>query len=77
VTAASATTASAMAAVPAASAPATAFALRACLVDYERSSEKVFAVERRDGFLGLLIVADLRETEPARLSGESVAKQRE
>jgi hypothetical protein len=58
------------------SAPA-AFALRTRFVYDERPAEKFLAVQRRDCFFGFGVVMNLGETKPARLAGETVAKQRQ
>src|SRR5579863_7910051 len=73
---AAATTASPM---PTASAATTtaAFALRTSLIDDQSAAEELLPVERGDGFFRFGIVANLRETEPARLPGETVLQQRE
>jgi hypothetical protein len=64
--------------MPAPSATTTAaFALGARLIDDERPSEKVLAVQSRNGLFRFRVVAHLSETEPARLPGKSIAKQRE
>jgi hypothetical protein len=63
------------AATPASS--ASAFTLRARLVDYQRAAQEILAVQRRDGFFGFRIIADFRETEAARLARETVAEQRQ
>lgn len=71
--AASAPTATAVAA--ASPSATTAFALWARLVDDERSSEKVLAVQSFNGFVCVRVVADLGKTEAARLPRKPVAKQ--
>jgi hypothetical protein len=77
VTTAAPATASIAATMPStATAATTAFALRARLVDYERPSQEVLAVQSRDRLFRRRIVAHLSETEAARLPGESIAKQR-
>jgi hypothetical protein len=51
--------------------------LRASFIHDQSASEKILAVERSDCFLSLRIVANFRETEPARLAGEAIAQQGE
>jgi hypothetical protein len=57
-------------------APAT-FALWAGFIHDERTSEKVLVVQSRNRLLRFRIVANLGETEAARLPRETIAKQRE
>ena len=77
--AATATTASAEAAASTAAtsaAPTTAaFALWTGFVDNDLPAHQVLAIERLDGPVGLFIIVDLNEPEPARLTGEAVADQ--
>ena len=61
-------------AAPSATAP---FALRTRLVDNESSAEKVLAVQCCDGLFGFGIIANLGESEPARLPGKAISKQGE
>jgi RNase P/RNase MRP subunit POP5 len=75
VTAASTTTASAVAATTPAG--ATAFTLRTRFIHHQRAAQKILAVKRFDGFIRFGVVANLGETETARLSRETIAQQRE
>jgi hypothetical protein len=75
VTAASTTTASATVAATT-SAGATAFTLRTRFIHNQRAAQKIFAVERFDGFVRFGVVANFSETETARLSRETIAQQR-
>jgi hypothetical protein len=54
---------------------ATAFTLRASFVNYQRATQKIFAVEGCDCFFGFRIVTNFREAESARLTGETIAQQ--
>jgi len=78
-TAATATTASAEAAASTAAtsaAPTTAaFALWTGFVDDDLPAHQILAIQRLDGPVGLFIIVDLNEPEPARLTGEAVADQ--
>jgi hypothetical protein len=65
-------------AVPAASsAPAATFLLRASFIDDQRAAQKVFSVQRFDGFHRVGIISDFRETESARLIRKTIPQQRE
>ena len=75
VAAASAPTATAVAA--ASPSATTAFALWARLVDDERSSEKILAVQSFNCLVCFRVVADLSKTEAARLPRKPIAKQGE
>jgi hypothetical protein len=69
----------AVAAIPSASAPAAsaALTLRPRFVHYERSSEKVLAVQSFNCLVCVRVVADLSKTEAARLPRKPIAKQGE
>jgi hypothetical protein len=69
------TTASAVWA-PAAAAPST-FALRTRFIHNQRSAEEFLSVQRRDGLFGFRVILDFRKAKPARLPGETIAKQSE
>jgi hypothetical protein len=74
---ATATTASATTVAPApATTAASTFTLRPCFVDDKRAAEEFPAIQGRDGLFSLRVVANLRKAEPARLTGESIAKER-
>ena len=45
---------------------------RASFVYDQGTAEKVLAVQRGDGFIGLFIIGDFHEAEAARLSGETI-----
>jgi hypothetical protein len=74
--AAAATTASAATVAPAPATTATTLPLRPRFVDDKRAAQELAAIQSRNGLFSLRVVANLRETEPARLAGESVAKER-
>jgi len=57
--------------------PAATFALRPGFIYNQSASEKILAVERRDGLFRFSIVADFGEAEPARLPRETIAQQRQ
>jgi hypothetical protein len=73
---AAATTASATTVAPAPATTASTFPLRPCFVDDKRAAEEFPAIQSRDGLFSLRVVANLREAEAARLTGESIAKER-
>jgi hypothetical protein len=73
--ASAAPTSATVAATP--SARAAAFPLRTRFVDDQSAAEKILAVERFDCFVRLGVVANLGETESARLSRETIAQKRE
>jgi hypothetical protein len=75
--ASAATTTATVAATTTTAASATTFTLRASFVDDERAAEKILAIKRGDYFFCFRIVANFRETEAARLTRETIAKQRE
>jgi hypothetical protein len=54
---------------------AAAFTLRASFVNYQCATQKIFAIEGCDCFLGFRIVTNLREAESARLTRETIAQQ--
>jgi hypothetical protein len=74
--AAATTTASATTVAPAPATTAATFPLRPCLVDHQRAAQELAAIQSRDGLFSLRVVANLRETEPARLTRESITKER-
>jgi hypothetical protein len=84
--AASAATTTAMAAAPATTAatvwtPATTaastFTLRTSFIHDQRPAEEFLAVQCRDGLFGFRVILDFRKAKPARLPGETIAKQSE
>jgi hypothetical protein len=58
-------------------APAAFTRLRPCLVNHQRAAHELFAIERRDGFLGFPILADFGKSETARLPRKTIAKERQ
>jgi hypothetical protein len=73
-----ASTASASATMAAtSSARAAAFPLRTRFVDDQSAAEKILAVKGFDCFVRFGVVANFGETEPARLSRETIAQKRE
>src|ERR1700678_1347140 len=68
------TTASAMACAPAT--PAAATFLRPSLIHHQGLPQKIFSVQRFDGFHGFGIICNFGKPEAARLVGEAVAQQR-
>jgi hypothetical protein len=56
---------------------AAAFTLRASFVNYQRATQKIFAVERCDCFFGFRIVTNFREAESARLTRETIPQKSE
>jgi hypothetical protein len=54
-----------------------AFSLRTSFIHYQRAAKKVFAVEGCNRLLRCAVVMNLGETETTRLSGETIAQQRE
>jgi hypothetical protein len=64
--------------VPAASsAPATTFLLGTSFIYDQGAAQKVFSVQRFDGFHRVGIISDFRETESARLIRKTIPQQRE
>jgi len=51
--------------------------LRTRFIHNQRSAEKFFSIQCRDGLFGFRVILDFREAKPSRLSGEAVAKQSE
>jgi hypothetical protein len=80
-TAIATTTTAAVAASPSAgtasSAPSATLLLGSSFIHHQRAAEKIFSVERFDGFHGVGIICDFRETESARLIGETIPQQGE
>jgi hypothetical protein len=56
---------------------ASAFTLGARFIHDESAAQKIFAVERFDGFVCFGVVANFSETESARLASETIAQKRE
>jgi hypothetical protein len=56
---------------------ASAFTLRTRLIHDQRAAQEILAVKRFDRFICFGVVANLGETETARLPGETIAQQRE
>jgi hypothetical protein len=61
----------------AATPPPAAFPLGTCFIHHQRAAEKFLAVQRRDGFFRFRVVSNLGKTETARLTGKTVAQQRQ
>jgi hypothetical protein len=75
--AASTTTSAAVAASAATTAAATAFGLGLGFIHDQVAAAKILPVEPGDGFLGLFVGGYFDEGEPARLSREAVADERD
>jgi hypothetical protein len=74
-TAAPAAVSAAITASPASATTASAFSLRTSFIHHQRAAKKVFAVEGCDRLLRCAVVMNFGETETARLSRETIAKQ--
>jgi hypothetical protein len=73
-TAAPAAVSAAITAAPAAT-TASAFSLRTSFIHHQRAAKKVFAVKSRNRLLCCAVVMNFGETETARLSCKTIAKQ--
>ena len=71
-----ATTTAASATVAPATTTAATFPLRPCFVDDKRAAQELASIQSRNGLFSLRIVTNLSKAEPARLTRESIAKER-
>jgi hypothetical protein len=51
--------------------------LRARFIHDQGPAEKFFSVQSRNGLFGFRVILDFRKAKPARLAGETIAKQSE
>jgi len=75
-TSAATTTAAATVWTPAATAAST-FALWTSFIHDQSPAKEFLAVQCRDGLFGFRVILDFRKAKPARLPGETIAKQSE